>query len=124
MHFLFLCMLIGCGDAKKDTLNDYTSKHFVAAAKDLWTRIGVPETQDLLSRFYLNGFYQSLNIPANARLLDKKPVPHSEFLSVVLCAKDNGEYVTWIYNHEIGGCVQGHYFANLKDAAKDFEERV
>jgi len=64
---------------------------------------------------------------ANATLIDSKPVPGSEFLSVVICRVENSglpvEFATWIYNHEFRGCVQGHYFDNLVDAVKDYDGR-
>ena len=56
MHFCFLAMLIGTmGDLPKDqrNINKWTSIHFADAAKNQWTKIGVPETQDLLTRFYM-----------------------------------------------------------------------
>jgi hypothetical protein len=52
MHFLFLADLIGLGGKK---LNDLTSKHFTLTASTLWKRIGVAETQDLITRYYNGG---------------------------------------------------------------------
>ena len=53
MHFCFLAMLIGV-DERMETINKVTSNHFSQAAKNQWTKIGVPELQDLLNRFYMN----------------------------------------------------------------------
>ena len=68
-----------------------------------------------------------MRLPVNATLIDKKPVSNSEFLSIVICkvnkAKDLTEFVTWLYNHDFEGCVQGHYFDNLQDAVNDFVDR-
>ena len=68
-----------------------------------------------------------IKLPANATLISSKPVPGSEFLSVVICRVENSglpvEFVTWIYNHEFSGCVSGNYFGSLVDAAKDYEGR-
>ena len=59
-----------------------------------------------------------------ATLLESRPIKNTEYLSVVLCKmKDRSEYVTWIFNHDMGGCIGGHYFDKLSDAVADFEKR-
>jgi hypothetical protein len=66
-----------------------------------------------------------LRLPPGAILVDKRSVPNSEFLSVILCkwTRNNPEFVTWIYNHDAGGCTSGRYFHNIMEAAKDFNDR-
>ena len=53
MHFVWLSMLVGLGNIKKDRLNEYTSDHFAMACKNQWTKIGVRETNELITRFYM-----------------------------------------------------------------------
>jgi hypothetical protein len=65
-----------------------------------------------------------ITVPKNAELIESRPIGHTEYLSAVLCKlTDRDEYVTWIYNHDHDGCFSGHYFDNIVDAAKDYEER-
>lgn len=82
--------------------------------------------QKLIDACMIRDTWNYKGLPANATLLEKKPVRNSEHLSIVLCMteKSSGkEFVTWVYNHEMEGCVSGHYFDKLHDAAKDFEKR-
>lgn len=67
------------------------------------------------------GAVDDIKLPLNATLIAKKTV--NSYLSIVLCSKEDGEYVTWLYNHESKGCFSGHYFKKITDAAQDFEER-
>ncbi len=67
-----------------------------------------------------------MKIPVNATLIEKKPVRDTEHLSIILCKIKRArhqDFVTWIYNHDMEGCVLGHYFDNLEDATKDYTER-
>ena len=52
MHFLFLADLIG--EHKNGRLNDFTSNHFAEACRNVYTKIGIPKTQNLIVRFYMN----------------------------------------------------------------------
>ena len=69
-----------------------------------------------------------MKLPLNATLIEQKPVKGSEFLSIILCKIDKGEYnsefVTWVYNHEFEGCVSGHYYPDIVQAVNDFKDRT
>jgi len=49
-------------------------------------------------------------------------LPGDCYLGIVL-ALFRGEFVTWIYNAECAGCVEGHYFQSLEEAMVDYEKR-
>lgn len=49
--------------------------------------------------------------------------PDDAFLSVVLHRNFKGEWVTHVRNNQDGGFSHGHYFTDLADAAKDYNER-
>jgi hypothetical protein len=67
------------------------------------------------------------DLPAGWSVLKHKPLRDAH-LSKVLCGKIHDgiavEYVTWIYNHDAGGCVLGHYFERLEPALADFDNRT
>ena len=45
------------------------------------------------------------------------------YLHFLLCLF-GGQYVTWVYNAQTGGCNNGHYFGdNLEKAMADFKSR-
>lgn len=59
------------------------------------------------------------------KILKKRPVsnhPGDNYLSYVL-AEYKGEYVTWLYNSSFDEYNIGHYFNNIEDAEKDFNNR-
>lgn len=62
-------------------------------------------------------------------ILKRRPVndhPGDQHLEVLLCKRHNkegSEYVTWIYNHQLKSCHEGHYFSSLGRAFEDFEGR-
>jgi hypothetical protein len=59
--------------------------------------------------------------------IDHKPYsghPDDWFLQVVIAARPNRtEYVTWLYNAELGGLHGGRYTNSGENAMKDFLER-
>ena len=58
-------------------------------------------------------------------VLQSKPFSSHEgdwYLGVVL-ALFGGQFVTWIYNLDRAGAVEGHYYRDLGAALKDFNER-
>ena len=48
--------------------------------------------------------------------------PGDWYLGIVL-GLFRGEFVTWIYNGECAGCVEGHYYQTLEKAMVDYEKR-
>jgi len=60
-------------------------------------------------------------LPFAVEILNAKETT-SEFLSIVLCKKENSdEWITWSFNHSCGGFYHGHYFPDSKaKAVKDF----
>lgn len=47
----------------------------------------------------------------------------SETCFVLLVRRGEGDYVTWMYNPETGGCSSGHYDMSLTEGAEDFASR-
>ena len=50
--------------------------------------------------------------------------PADNYLSLLLAFSDEKkEWVTWVYNHETGGCEHGNYFSKWNSAFNDFLNR-
>lgn len=76
------------------------------------------------------GTPRPLKLPLGATLLCKRAYsgnPGDKHLTVVLAVKPNGEFVTWLFNSDDGGCHCGHYYFGsaiaLQDALNDFNKR-
>jgi hypothetical protein len=61
-------------------------------------------------------------LPLGAMIIESRRI--ESHLSVIICKlAARKQYATWIYNHDISGCVEGHYFDDLEIAANDFKTR-
>lgn len=85
-------------------------------------RTGIAQEEKSITVFHGTKY----ELPKGAVLVGTKPIKSSEHLTSILCRWDRPhqqEFVTWIYNHETGGCVSGHYFNDLEAAVIDFNDR-